>query len=236
LNPSGRATASVSGTVKKLLKGIVDFRKNVRPTVKDTFAELALGQRPDTLFIACSDSRVVPNLFASTEPGDLFVIRNVGNLIPPYTADHSSDGSEAAAIQFGLSSLPITEVIVCGHSECGAIGALSSGKARPDAPAFNCWLRHGQGSLKQLEGGTTLGNHLERHNQLSQLNVLDQLEHLKTYPVVQERMARGALRLHGWYFDIREANVYEYEPSEGCFHLIDEAYAQTLLNRDRNRP
>jgi carbonic anhydrase len=222
--------------VKKLLNGIVDFRKNVRPNVKDTFAELALGQRPDTLFIACSDSRVVPNLFASTEPGDLFVIRNVGNLIPPYSEDHSAQGSEAAAIQFGLSSLPITEVIVCGHSECGAIGALSSGQTRPDAPAFNCWLHHGQGSLEQLEAGATLGNHLERHNQLSQLNVLKQLEHLKTYPVVQERLASGQLRLHGWYFDIREANVYEYEPSEGRFHLIDEAYAQTLLNRDRHRP
>ena len=222
--------------MKKLLKGIVDFRKNVRPTVKDTFAELALGQRPDTLFIACSDSRVVPNLFASTEPGDLFVIRNVGNLIPPYAEDHSSHGSEAAAIQFGLSSLPITEVIVCGHSECGAIGSLASGQTRPDAPAFQCWLRHGQGSLKQLEAGATLGDHLERHNRLSQLNVLEQLDHLKTYPVVRERMASGQLRLHGWYFDIREANVYEYEPSEGRFHLIDGTYATTLLNRDRKRP
>jgi len=222
--------------VKKLLNGIVDFRKNVRPTVKDTFAELALGQRPDTLFIACSDSRVVPNLFASTEPGDLFVIRNVGNLIPPYTADHASHGSEAAAIEFGLSSLPITEVIVCGHSECGAIGALSSGQTPPNTPALGCWLHHGEGSLEQLQGGAKLGDHLERHNQLSQLNVLQQLEHLKTYPVVQERMARGELRLHGWYFDIREANVYEYEPSERRFHLIDEAYAQVLLNRDRNRP
>jgi carbonic anhydrase len=223
--------------VKKLLNGIVDFRKNVRATVKDTFALLSLGQRPDTLFIACSDSRVVPNLFASTEPGDLFVIRNVGNLIPPYDADSTAHGSEAAAIQFGLSNLPITEVIVCGHSECGAIGALSAGEGRPtDAPAFNCWLRHGAGSLRELEAGASLGNHLERHNQLSQLNVLEQLEHLKTYPVVQERLATGQLRLHGWYFDIKEANVYEYEPSEGRFHLIDETYATTLLNRDRKRP
>jgi carbonic anhydrase len=221
--------------VKKLLNGIVDFRKNVRPTVKDTFAQLALGQRPDTLFIACSDSRVVPNLFASTEPGDLFVIRNVGNLIPAYSEDHSSHGSEAAAIQFGLSNLPITEVIVCGHSECGAIGALSQGSKNPSAPAFNCWLRHAQESLEQLEAGATLGNHLERHNQLSQLNVLNQLEHLKTYAVVREGLASGQLRLHGWYFDIKEANVYEYEPSEGRFHLIDEVYATTLLNRERNR-
>ncbi len=184
--------SSEQGTVKKLLNGIVDFRKNVRPTVKDTFALLALGQRPDTLFIACSDSRVVPNLFASTEPGDLFVIRNVGNLIPPYDADSTALGSEAAAIQFGLANLPITEVIVCGHSECGAIGALSNQQRSPDAPAFDCWLRHGAGSLRELEAGASLGNHLERHNQLSQLNVLEQLEHLKTYPVVQERVASAS--------------------------------------------
>jgi carbonic anhydrase len=222
--------------VKKLINGIVDFRKNVRPTVKDTFALLALGQRPDTLFIACSDSRVVPNLFASTEPGDLFVIRNVGNLIPPYSETDARPGSEAAAIEFALATLPITEVIVCGHSECGAIGALSQGQSREDAPAFSCWLRHGEASLRQLQGGASLGNHLERHNQLSQLNVLEQLEHLKTYPVVRERLARGELRLHGWYFDIKEANVYEYEPSEARFHLIDEVYAVKLLNRDSTRP
>ncbi len=222
--------------MKKLINGIVDFRKNVRPTVKDTFALLALGQRPDTLFIACSDSRVVPNLFASTEPGDLFVIRNVGNLIPPYGEANAGPGSEAAAIEFALATLPITEVIVCGHSECGAIGALSQGQTREDAPAFSCWLRHGEGSLRQLQAGASLGNHLERHNQLSQLNVLEQLEHLKTYPVVRERLARGQLRLHGWYFDIKEANVYEYEPSEARFHLIDEVYAVKLLNRDSTRP
>jgi len=185
--------------------------------------------------MAISDSRVVPNLFASTEPGDLFVIRNVGNLIPPYQADSKALGSEAAAIQFGLSNLPITEVIVCGHSECGAIGALSKGEPT-GAPAIDCWLHNGAGSLRQLESGASLGSHLERHNQLSQLNVLEQLEHLKTYPVVQERVASGQLRLHGWYFDIKEANVYEYEPSEGRFHLIDESYATTLLNRDRKRP
>lgn len=221
--------------MKKLLEGIVDFRKNVRPQVKDTFANLALGQRPDALFIACSDSRVVPNLFASTEPGDLFVIRNVGNLIPPHTGDHSSHGSEAAAIEFGLANLPIADVIVCGHSECGAMGALSRGGKNPGAPAINCWLQHAQGSLTQLETGATLGNHLERHNQLSQLNVLHQLEHLKTHPLVREGLASGQLRLHGWYFDIKEASVYEYETSEGRFNLIDEAYAAKLQYRERNR-
>jgi carbonic anhydrase len=220
--------------VKKLLKGIVDFRQNVRPAVKDTFALLALGQRPDTLFIACSDSRVVPNLFASTEPGDLFVIRNVGNLIPPYREgkDGPHFGSEAAAIQFALAALPITEIIVCGHSECGAIGALARGQTPADTPALGCWLRHGESALRKLDRGTRLGSHLDPHNQLSQINVLEQLEHLKTYPAVQERLANRRLRLHGWYFDIKGADVYEYEPSEERFHLIDESYAVTLLNRD----
>jgi len=101
--------------VKKLLNGIVDFRKKVRPEVKDTFALLALGQAPDALFIACSDSRVAANVFASTEPGDMFVIRNVGNLIPPYQEGEEAPhfGAEAAAIQFALGNLPITDVIVC---------------------------------------------------------------------------------------------------------------------------
>ena len=224
--------------MKKLIRGIVDFRQNVRPACKDTFARLALGQRPDTLFIACSDSRVVPNLFASSDPGDLFVIRNVGNLIPPYSEQASSAGhdSEAAAIEFALLTLPITEIIVCGHSECGAIGALAGGRVQIDAPAIRSWLRHGEGSLRQLESGSPLGAHLERHNQLSQLNVLEQLENLRTYPVVRARLQEGRLRLHGWWFDIKEADVYEYEPGEGRFHLIDETYARTLLNRDIDRP
>jgi carbonic anhydrase len=226
--------------MKKLINGIVDFRKNVRPAVKDTFALLALGQRPDTLFIACSDSRVVPNLFASSDPGDLFVIRNVGNLIPPYSERESLSGygSEAAAIEFALQTLPISEVVVCGHSECGAIGALAHRHGEDDVanPAFKGWIKHGAGSLRQLNAGAALGAHLERHNQLSQLSVLEQLEHLKTYPGVQERLQQGKLRLHGWWFDIKEAEVYEYEQSEGRFHLIDETYAAKLLNRDSDRP
>jgi carbonic anhydrase len=223
--------------VKKLLNGIVDFRKKVRPEVKDTFALLALGQAPDALFIACSDSRVAANVFASTEPGDMFVIRNVGNLIPPYSEGTEAPhfGAEAAAIQFALMNLPIKDVIVCGHSECGAMGALAHGDVQGDVPAFKCWLRHGEGSLKQLEAGAELGNHLEPRNQLSQLNVLEQLEHLKTYPIVQQRLAAGQLRLHGWYFDIKEANVYEYEPDEKRFHLIDETYAATLVKRHGDR-
>ncbi|MGZ3708950.1 MAG: carbonic anhydrase, partial [Bdellovibrionota bacterium] len=196
-------------------------------------AQLALGQRPDTLFIACSDSRVVPNLFASSDPGDLFVIRNVGNLIPPCGKQgHSaSDESEAAAIEFALLSLPVNEIIVCGHSECGAMDMLARGRDSVQAPNLRGWLRHGEVSLQQLDGGSRLDYTLARHNLLSQLNVLAQIEHLKTYPLVRKRVAEGSLKLHGWWFDIREADVYEYETGEGRYHLIDDEYAKVLLDR-----
>ena len=223
----------------KLIRGIVDFRKNVRPACKETFAQLALGQRPDTLFIACSDSRVVPNVFASSDPGDLFVIRNVGNLIPACgERGHSaSDESEAAAIEFALLTLQVKQIIICGHSECGAMDALVRGQSQVDAPNLASWLRHGRGSLQKLIEGaqpeSAVGAHLDRHNQLSQLNVLEQIEHLKTYPVVRERLREGRLRLHAWRFDIKEADVYEYEPDEARFRLIDERYASLLIERAR---
>lgn len=219
--------------MKKLLRGIVDFRKNVRPGYKDVFARLALGQRPDTLFIACSDSRVVPNLFASSDPGDLFVVRNVGNLIPPSDAldGDSGESAEAAAIEFGLRSLPITDIIVCGHSECGAMMALTRGRAQLDSAPLKNWLRHGESSLKRLDATASADRHLDPHNRLSRANVLEQIEHLKTYPAVRERMQAGRLLLHGWWFDIKEADVYEYDTGDATFRLIDEAYARVLLDR-----
>src|SRR4051812_40341649 len=118
--------------MKKLRQGIVDFRKSRRPEYAATFARLALGQAPDALFVACSDSRVVPNLFASTEPGDLFVLRNVGNIVAPCGAHGASesDESEGAALEFAILSLKVNDVIVCGHSECGAMRALTEGREK----------------------------------------------------------------------------------------------------------
>jgi carbonic anhydrase len=221
--------------MKKLIRGIVDFRKTVRMSRKDTFAKLALGQRPDTLFIVCSDSRVAPNVFASTDPGDLFVIRNVGNMVPPSGKEGLSKGDEsvAAAIEFALLNLNVAYIIVCGHSECGAMVALTHGRNHVEAPNLKNWLKHGDVSLKQFNKGyAPFSNKVaEKHNQLSQLNVLQQIEHLKTYPLVQERIKTGMLQLHAWWFDIKEANVYAYNPDEGAYHLIDEAYASELVER-----
>ncbi len=218
--------------MKKLIRGIVEFRQKLRPEYAATFARLALGQSPDTLFIACSDSRVVPNLFASTDPGDLFVIRNMGNLIAPCGPDGVplGDISEAAAIEFAALYLGISSIVVCGHSECGAMKEIVSGDPHADAPMLRTWLLNGLPALSRMEREERLDAALAPHNRLSQANVLQQLDHLKSYPSVRGRMAAGKLTLHGWWFDIGRAEVYAYEEGQG-FVLIDEAEAARIMRR-----
>lgn len=214
--------------MRKLIQGIVDFRKNLTQESRALFAKLALGQKPDTLFIACSDSRVVPNLFASTNPGDLFVLRNIGNLIPPASSS-TQDDSASAVIEFSLFSLNVSDIIICGHSECGAMQALVKGIDAASCPHLESWLRYGKESLKKVRKGFVINPSLSEHNQLSQVNVLQQIEHIKTYPFVRERLEKKQLRVHGWWFDIAQADVYCYEQSLNQFVLIDEDEAKVIL-------
>ena len=217
--------------MKRLIQGIVDFRRNVLPGYREKFARLALGQHPDALLIACSDSRVVPNLFASADPGDLFVVRNIGNLIAPAADDGHSrkDSSEAAALEFAVHHLNVADIIVCGHSECGAMQALLSGRHSVQPFHLRYWLRHGDDALARLERKEAPDPSLAPHNQLSQLNVLAQLRHLCTYPLVRERVDSGALRLHAWWFELQSADVYAYDESARRFVVIDDAVAARLL-------
>ena len=198
--------------------------------MRDTFARLALGQAPDALLIACSDSRVAPNLFASTEPGDLFVIRNPGNIISPCGADGRSvsDESEAAAIEFSTLGLNVRDIIVCGHSECGAMRMLWEDQKNVLAPHLHAWLRHAEGALREVREGKKMGETIAPHNQVSQVNVLRQLDHLRTYPIVRERLQAGRLRLHAWWFDIAEAEVLSYDEKARRFVVIDEAEADRI--------
>lgn len=218
--------------MKKLIRGIVEFRRNAQESYREALGKLA-GQAPDTLFIACSDSRVVPNTFASTNPGDLFVLRNVGNLVAP-CGKHGvsvSDESEAAAIEFSVLNLSVRDIIVCGHSECGAMIAITEGRDKLSFPHLKSWLRHGEPAMRKLKAGTTLNPALTKHNQLSQLNVLQQIEHIKSYPEVKKRVEEGTLALHGWWFEISKAEVYAYEEEFNRFVLIDEEEAERLLKQ-----
>lgn len=217
--------------MKKLLKGIIGFRENLTQENRALFAELALGQKPDTLFIACSDSRVVPNLFASTNPGDLFVLRNIGNLIPPAASSPLHDNSATAVMEFSIFSLSVSDIIVCGHSECGAMKALVQGVDKLCCPHLASWLQHGEESLNKVKKGFVIDPTLSEHNQLSQVNVLQQMEHIKSYPFIRERIEKNQLRVHGWWFDIAQADVYCYEQNLNQFVLIDEKEAKLILER-----
>ncbi len=216
--------------MKKLIEGIVEYRRTVQESYREVLGRLA-EQTPDSLFIACSDSRVVPNTFASTNPGDLFVLRNVGNLIPPCGKNgvSDSDEAEAAAIEFSVLNLNVSDIIVCGHSDCGAMRALINGRKNVTAPNLKNWLRHGDVAIERLNAGIVLDPSLSKHNQVSQLNVLAQIENILSYPVVKKRVDEGSLDLHGWWFDISKADVYAYNPQLKRFRLIDDREAERML-------
>ena len=217
--------------MKKLIRGLLDFQLNARPGYREVFSRLAKGQYPDCLFISCADSRVVPNLLVTTDPGDLFVVRNVGNLVPPSDSHGHSTGdqSEPAALEFALRHLPVEDVVICGHSSCGAMKAVLAGGVGQDTPNLAHWLSHGQAALRTLRDGSKLGEGLPEYDRLSQINVLQQLEHIGTYPMVKERVEAGTLRLHGWWFDIAHAQVHAYRPNLGRFVPMDELVGEALL-------
>jgi carbonic anhydrase len=218
----------------KLISGIVDFRKNSLEDYRANFSGLVQGQSPDTLMIACCDSRVAPNVFASTNPGDLFVVRNIGNLVCPcHIVDpDSQQDSTAAAIEFALHGLNVKDIIICGHSECAAISAIVNGRSSEDEPHMQAWLRYAEPSYARFKAGFKLNSNLPIHNEVSQINVLQQIEHLKTYSLVKKHMKNGTLRVHGWWFDLATANVYYYDDPAKKFLLIDETSAAKFLNKE----
>lgn len=225
--------------MKKLIDGIVEFRNKSLEQYREKYARLAAGQSPDTLFIACCDSRVVPNTFASTNPGDLFVVRNVGNLVCPCHNHHENevDQSIGAAIEFAVCQLKVKDIIICGHSECGAMNALiSNGQLDVQLPNlfFQHWLKHAQPALKKYQQGFRIKSvqKQEIHNEISQINVVQQLEHLKTYSAVSKAILEKKLRIHGWWFELSTANVFYYDQTNHHFVLIDEVGAHKILQKN----
>jgi carbonic anhydrase len=222
----------------KLIRGIVAFRAKSTPEQKKLYADLALGQAPDALFVCCSDSRVAVNAFASTDPGDLFVVRNVGNLVP--ACDHygksTSDRSEAAAIEFAINNLDVHNIIICGHSECGAMHALLKGPDDLKWPNLRSWIATAQPALARFRSGEEIDPGLTDVNRLSQLNVLEQAGHFLSYPFVKERVDAGTLAIHVWWFDIGRAEVLAYDPRQNRFAPVDEWAGQVALTGPTQPP
>lgn len=217
--------------MKKLIRGILDFREHVLPQKLEMFAKLAQGQSPDVLFITCSDSRVAPNWFASTDPGEMFVVRNIGNLVPPFDqTDHpESDHSVAAAIEFAVGNLHVSDIVICGHSGCGAIHALAGGLNKLPKSGLRNWLTFAEEPLRLRSESFEAEEGLSNEDWLSQYNVLQQIENLKSYPKIRELLEKRQLRLHAWWFDIGHGSVLAFRPKLNRYVVLDKKSGEEIL-------
>ncbi|MCJ1676550.1 carbonic anhydrase [Streptomyces sp. APSN-46.1] len=186
--------------MQDLADGVAHFQQDVFPAKADLFARLATTHRPQTLFIGCSDARVVPELITQREPGELFVIRTAGNLVLPARVP-GGDGI-AASIEYAVAVLGVRDIVVCGHSACGAMTALAAGHDLADLPAVAQWLRH---TDVPRGGGDTLDDLIRR-------NVAAQLANLATHPAVARALAAGTVTVHGWVYDIPTGAVEQIAP------------------------
>jgi len=199
--------------MEKVLKGLIRFQKKVFAKKEKLFASLSKQQNPSVLFITCSDSRIDPSLLTQTDPGDIFIIRNAGNLIPAYGA---AIGGSTATIEYGVSVLQVKDIIVCGHTDCGAMKGLLHPKKLQDLPAVKAWLQHAETTVRIVKDHCAHLKGDELFAATIRENVLVQLDHLRTHPAVATRLRQGDLRLHGWVYSIGtgEVWVYDFEKKE----------------------
>jgi carbonic anhydrase len=200
--------------VQNLVQGIHRFQADIFSSKQKLFAHLARGQRPQALFITCSDSRINPNLITQTEPGELFILRNVGNIIPPFGAD---DGGEAAAVEYAVEALKVEDIIVCGHTGCGAMQGLLAPEMLAPMPRVADWLRHAEATRRIIEQQYPHLGGEERQTAAGEENVLHQIENLRTHPSVAAGLRAGRLKLHGWMYKIATGQVFAYEPERGQY-------------------
>lgn len=204
--------------MKKLIKGLHKFQTEVFPIQKDFFHNLAKGQNPEILFISCSDSRINPNLVTSAEPGELFILRNAGNIIPPYTIN----SSEAATIEFAVCELKVEHIIICGHSHCGALTAsLQLDTVSTNMPSLYCWLKTNVApTVDLIHKNYTDLSPTNILNILLQEHVLQQIENLKTHPAVSHAIAEQRLTLHAWMYKFETGDIFSFNTQSGQFECI----------------
>jgi carbonic anhydrase len=212
--------------MRQLLQGLRVFQHQVFPGWRSQFEELAKGQAPSTLFITCSDSRIVPELVTQTSPGDMFVLRNAGNLVPIYGEAESS--GEAATIEYAVKVLNVREIVVCGHSHCGAMKGLLNPDSTEQLPAVRQWLSHARSTLEEVANLPLDGDGSDAADDLLttavKCNVIVQLAHLRTYPAVAEAEARGNLELHGWFYRFETGDTFELDGASRQFVSVSEKF------------
>jgi carbonic anhydrase len=196
-----------------IIEGFLKFQRQAFPERSELFKELATAQHPEALFIACSDSRVVPELLTQQEPGDLFVIRNAGNIVPTYGPE---PGGVSGTVEYAVAVLGVTDIIICGHSDCGAMTAISTDTNLDHLPAVARWLAHAD-AAKAVNAARTHGSDAERLDAMVRGNVIAQLTNIRTHPSVALALDQNRLNLHGWVFDIETGSIHTLDGATGHF-------------------
>lgn len=205
-----------------IVEGFLHFHHEVFAQHKDLFKRLATAQRPRAMFIACADSRIVPELITQSAPGDLFVTRNVGNIVPPYG---QMNGGVSTAIEYANLALGVQHIIVCGHSDCGAMRAVLNPQSLEKMPTVKAWLRHAEVAKTMVQENCACANESESMHILTEENVIAQLQHLRTHPSVASRIANGQLFIHGWVYNIETSQIKAYDAEQGCFLPLNDLQA-----------
>lgn len=209
--------------MRELIEGMHHFRDNIFRSQRELFSRLAKGQSPDVLFVTCSDSRIVPSLMTQTDPGDLFILRNAGNLVPAHGAVR---GGEEATIEYAVAVLEVEDIIVCGHSQCGAMKALLEGPEKlSELPAVRRWLEHAEATRRIVKKNYPKLKGADLLSVTVQENVLVQLENLQTHPAVAAELARGRLKLHAWVYELETGSVCAFDPHSRKFEPLTAKHA-----------
>lgn len=204
--------------MQHIIEGFLNFQKEVFPQQKELFRTLASSQNPKALFISCSDSRLVPELVTQQDPGQLFVIRNAGNIVPSFGPE---PGGVSATIEYAVVALGVTDIVICGHSNCGAMKAIASCQCLDPMPAVAHWLRYADAAKAVVEK-KSYSSEEEKLNAMVQENVIAQLNNMKTHPSVAVGLRNNALRLHGWVYDIESGVIRALDKDSKKFVLLSE--------------
>ena len=199
--------------MQNIITGFLKFQRESFPAREELFQQLAHHQDPKALFITCSDSRVIPELVTQSEPGELFVIRNAGNIVPAYGPQ---SGGVSASVEYAVAAIGVADIVICGHSDCGAMTAIASERSLEDMPAVQAWLRYAD-AAKGIAARRQHSSHITHLDALIQANVLAQLGNLSTHPSVALRQEMGLLTLHGWVYNIASGAIDAFDEESGHF-------------------
>lgn len=218
--------------MQNLIQGVHRFREEDFRPMQGLFEQLSRAQAPETLFITCSDSRIDPNLLTRSRPGDLFILRNAGNIVPPHGA---ANGGEAATIEFAVAALGVNDIIICGHTHCGAMKGLLEPDTVAPLPAVTAWLSHAETTRRIVRDNYA---HLDGERLVTaavEENVLVQLENLRTLPAVASRLVKGDLHLHGWVYKIETGEVFAFDHPSNQFVPIAQYHYPVSETATRKR-